>query len=575
MGSASKRVGARVVGVLALVLAAGVISVGTANAGLTFSSKFGSGGPGAGQFGASDIAVSGNVYIGDVGNNRVDVFNAGGGFLEAFGWGVADGKLEAEACSSVCLTGLTGKLEGKSGGETSGVVAGGGGEVTVVEGAPYFRISVFAGSKFVKASGWGVQAGGSLLETCTTACFAGANGAGAGEVSSGSATSVGGTLYILQDNRIDQFATSGASFNGGAGWGVADGANVFETCLSKCRAAATGSAAGQLSDPTNIAGGGAFLFVPDATQHRLNVFTDAGTFVKAYGWGVADGAARFETCSASCQAGLPGYGAGQFETPYGVAADGSGHVYVGEPTGKRIIQIDYLKDEFVAAYGYGVVSNKEPTFQTCTTATGCVQSNGGPEGTPLGEPTGMALQGSTLYVSDGDCKCIASGAIWIDIFSLSTTSTPGGGSPGGGAPGGGGLGSGGPGAAAPSASDIIHLLASQIVPTGRAASIKRILHAGGTVLTLTALEKGAVTVGWYQVPPGAHVAAKHKPRPVLVASGTLSFTAPGTGRLRVALTRAGKTLFKHSKHLKLTAKGSFTAPGGAALTTKRLFALGR
>ena len=39
------------------------------------------------------------------------------------------------------------------------------------------------------------------------------------------------------------------------------------------------------------------------------------SFTKAYGWGVSDGASQFETCTSTCQAGLYGSGAGQFEAP--------------------------------------------------------------------------------------------------------------------------------------------------------------------------------------------------------------------------------------------------------------------
>ena len=55
-------------------------------------------------------------------------------------------------------------------------------------------------------------------------------------------------------------------------------------------------------------------------------------FIKAYGWGVSDGASQFETCTSTCQAGIAGGGAGQLFYPNGVATDSSGDVYVSDET---------------------------------------------------------------------------------------------------------------------------------------------------------------------------------------------------------------------------------------------------
>ena len=65
------------------------------NSDLTFSSKFGSGGSGDGQFSYPwDIASdsTGCVYVTDAGNNRVQVFTSDSGYLRQFGkwkWRIA------------------------------------------------------------------------------------------------------------------------------------------------------------------------------------------------------------------------------------------------------------------------------------------------------------------------------------------------------------------------------------------------------------------------------------------------------------------------------------------------------
>jgi WD40-like Beta Propeller Repeat len=62
----------------------------------------------------------GDVYVEDKRNNRIEKFTESGHFLLAWGWGVADGKAEAETCgpeatpaTSICLTGLEGNNAGE------------------------------------------------------------------------------------------------------------------------------------------------------------------------------------------------------------------------------------------------------------------------------------------------------------------------------------------------------------------------------------------------------------------------------------------------------------------------------
>lgn len=86
---------------------------------------FGTEGSGAGQLnGSRGIAVdrsSGRLYVADKFNRRIDVFDSGGTFLFAFGWGVADGSsAELQTCTTTCFAGI-GKAQG------GGLLAPGGG----------------------------------------------------------------------------------------------------------------------------------------------------------------------------------------------------------------------------------------------------------------------------------------------------------------------------------------------------------------------------------------------------------------------------------------------------------------
>ncbi len=74
----------------------------------TVGSSFGEAGSGAGQLSTPQgVAVdsSGNVWVSERDNNRVDEFGPEGKFKLAFGWGVKDGKEEAEVCSEACRAG--------------------------------------------------------------------------------------------------------------------------------------------------------------------------------------------------------------------------------------------------------------------------------------------------------------------------------------------------------------------------------------------------------------------------------------------------------------------------------------
>jgi Tol biopolymer transport system component len=82
--------------------------------GHVFGFAFGAEGTGNGQLmKPSGIAVnesSGQVYVGDSANNRVELFGPKGEFVAVWGWGVSDGKEEYETCRSpsVCRPGIAG-----------------------------------------------------------------------------------------------------------------------------------------------------------------------------------------------------------------------------------------------------------------------------------------------------------------------------------------------------------------------------------------------------------------------------------------------------------------------------------
>ena len=133
----------------------------------------------------------------------------------------------------------------------------------------------------------------------------------------------------------------------------------------------SGSAAGQLGAPIGSASDSAsgHVYVAEGLGNRVSEFTAWGEFVKAWGWGVDDGVAEFEVCTAvsSCGPGLEGSGPGQLATPMGVAVDGDGAIYVVD-TGNHRVQKFNSAGEFVLMFGGEV--NKTTNANVCTKASG-------------------------------------------------------------------------------------------------------------------------------------------------------------------------------------------------------------
>ncbi len=114
------------------------------------------------------------------------------------------------------------------------------------------------------------------------------------------------------------------------------------------------------------------------------------------------------------------------------------------------------------------------------------------------------------------------------------------------------------------------LLARLLVPSGRNAKIANLLKHNGYSVSFDALSAGKLTISWFVVPKGAHIAAA---KPVLAAVGSVSSPAPGAAKLTIRLTAKGKGLLAHAGRLDLTAKGLLQPSGAATLAATRSFTL--
>jgi DNA-binding beta-propeller fold protein YncE len=317
-----------------------------------FITKWGSFGTGDGQFnGPRLIAVdsSGNVYVADTANNRIQKFTSTGSFLSKWGsLGTGDGQFDWP----------------------TGIAVDSSGNVYITD---------FNNNRIQKFTSTG-----SFLSKW------GSLGTGDGQFDwpTGIAVDSSGNVYItdFNNNRIQKFTSTG-SF------------------LSKWGSLGTGD--GQFHSPSGIAvDNSGNIYVTEYDNNRIQKFTSAGSFLSKWGsYGTGDGQFdipfgiavdssgnvyvtdfdnnRIQKFSSSgsflAKWGSQGTGNGQFNYPRGIAVDSSGNVYVADAANNRIQKF---------------------------TSTGSFLSKWGSQGTGDGlftQPRGIAVDGSGyVFVADTD-----------------------------------------------------------------------------------------------------------------------------------------------------------------------------
>ena len=346
-----------------------------------------SGGGGAGQLNepVGPAVAGGKVYVTDRGNHRISVFDAAtGAFSHAFGLTLT------ARCTTVCGTGAYGGAAGQLAAPQGAAVSGG--EVFVAD-RDNSRISVFdaATGEFVRAFGKNVDGSGG--NTCTTSCQAGQAGGAAGQLSYPSAVAIAGDeLYVADyyNSRIDVFTTEGEFLRAFAkGVNTDDNSDI---CTTSCRGADWGTAAGQLREPSGITVSGGQVYVAEAANQRVSVFTTAGVFERVIGKNV-DGAGG-STCTSGCQAGQAGNGEGQFYYPFGIAVAG-GEIFVSDFYNSRV-DVFTTAGTFVRMFGRNVDGDGG---EVCTSDCRNGDYGGGDVG-EIQNPYGILVDGGKVYVAD-------------------------------------------------------------------------------------------------------------------------------------------------------------------------------
>jgi tripartite motif-containing protein 71 len=367
-----------------------------------------SGGLGGELNGPVGIAVdsSGNVYVADATNNRIQKFDSSGAWERTWGNGVNGGAgFEVCTVASSCQPGAGGGLGGEMS-NPNGVAVDSGGQVYVAD-AFNNRIQKFdSAGTWQRAWGNGVSGGGGF-EVCTFAvsCVSGTPGVLGGEMVNpqGVAADSGGRVYVADtfNNRIQRFDSSGTWQRawGGAVNLTSGGSVCTAASGDTCQAGTSGGLGGQLSTPQGVAtDSGGNVYVADSDRSRIQKYDGSGSWQRTWGGGV-NGGGGFEVCTvaSSCQTGFEGGSGGAMNNLGGVAADAAGHVYVGDTFNNRIQKFDSA-GTWERAWGKGVNLG---AFGVCTVAASCLGGGGGGQGGQMSFPEGAAVDsGGNVYVAD-------------------------------------------------------------------------------------------------------------------------------------------------------------------------------
>ncbi|HYI80751.1 MAG TPA: hypothetical protein VEW67_07820 [Thermoleophilaceae bacterium] len=368
---------------------------------------------GGGWFSPRGVAVSqstGDVYVTDSGNNRVQQFTAGGGFVRAWGAGVVTGGAAGTGTLANSTTTITAVTTTSRAFAVGQAIAGPG---------------LQAGTTITAVSA--ANGGTITLSKPTTGSAAGAGvaltvAAGAGNVPTNEqqtitlgANTTGGTFTL-------SFSTPVPSNTSGTTSAIAHGASpaTVQTALEALSNIGVGDVAvtGAAGGPWTVSFQGtrfADTDVSPITADAAGLTVSSGTATAAVAT-TTIGASAPEACtvSAECVAGKNMSGGGQLATTPALtqpAVAPSGNVYIPDAGNARVQEFT-PSGAFVRAWGWDVVTpggsgdsgGVVPSFEICTVATQC---KAGVAGSGAGQfaaahPTAVAVDSAgAVYAADG------------------------------------------------------------------------------------------------------------------------------------------------------------------------------
>ncbi len=174
---------------------------------------------------------------------------------------------------------------------------------------------------------------------------------------------LGTCFLVLLVFASSAFATRGRVFGGSFG---SPGSGAGQLSLAPAVLSAGGESVRNAGSGLGVSQATHDVYVADTGDHRVDQFTSNGVFVRAWGWGVSDGAAEPQTCTSVCQQGLPGTAPGQFESPVFVAVDNSGgpssgDVYVSDGRGSSDGAVQKFTSEGALVGSWGIKGQVIPS----------------------------------------------------------------------------------------------------------------------------------------------------------------------------------------------------------------------
>ncbi|MGA2320593.1 MAG: hypothetical protein ABSG95_07600 [Solirubrobacteraceae bacterium] len=116
----------------------------------------------------------------------------------------------------------------------------------------------------------------------------------------------------------------------------------------------------------------------------------------------------------------------------------------------------------------------------------------------------------------------------------------------------------------PTAAQILAAVGAQLAHAQRRARVTLLRKTGLYAFSFTAPVAGRLELFWYLAPVGKSHSAKTKP--VVLALASATFAGPGTKKVTLRLTSAGRSLVAHNARIKLMAKGAFVRPHERPMT---------